>query len=300
VAVFTKPAPDELAAFVASGAFGKTHEFLPIAGGSVNSNFRLETSSGSLFLRIYEEQDERGAAAEATMVSALAARGVPTPAPCARGVLAGKPAAVFPWVEGTMSCQRAVTPERARAVGAALAGVHLAGRDLAAPAHRFGAEALRARLATIDPAVYPVARLARALGDLDAARDPSLPAGLVHGDLFRDNVLFRGDAVTALLDFESAYVGPLAYDLAVTVLAWCYGDALDRALMHALVAGYESVRSLEAAEKRALATEARFAAVRFAITRITDYAMRPAEGRVMKDWRRFVARLDALKGGALT
>src|SRR5678815_5685700 len=117
----------------------------------------------------------------------------------------------------------------------------------------------------------------------------------VHGDLFRDNVLWAGDAVAALLDFESAFRGPLVYDLAVLVLSWCYGDAFEPDLARAMVRGYESVRPLTAQEKRALYTETRFGALRFTITRITDYAMRGGEGRVMKDWRRFLARTDALE-----
>jgi homoserine kinase type II len=177
--------------------------------------------------------------------------------------------------------------------------MHLAGGSLDGPAGRFESAALRARLTRIAeeaPGHYPVERLRRALDESDRARDPTLPAGLVHGDLFRDNVLWNGASLAALLDFESAHRGALAYDLAVCTLAWCYGDAFDDRLSRALVAGYETVRPLSEAEHRALPAEMRFAAVRFAITRITDYAMRPPEGRVMKDWKRFLARLDALTG----
>ena len=246
------------------------------------------------FLRIYEEQDATGAEAERAMVAALASAGVRTPVAKAHGTLAGKPAAVFPWVDGAMSCQRAVTPARAAAIGAALGRVALAGRGFALSAGRFHEGALRERLGRV-PETYPVVRIRTILDDLAENRAKELPAGLVHGDLFRDNVLWSDDAtVAALLDFESAFRGPLVYDLAVLLLSWCYGDAFDGDLARAMVRGYESVRPLEAAEKRALYTETRFGAVRFTITRITDYAMRGGEGRVMKDWRRFLARLDAL------
>ena len=127
-------------------------------------------------------------------------------------------------------------------------------------------------------------------------RDPTLPRGLIHGDLFRDNVLWQGDRIAALLDFESASEGALAYDLMVTALAWCFGDALDQALLRAMIDGYESVRPLSASERAALVTEGSAAALRFTITRITDYAMRvTGEPRVIKDWRRFAMRLAALE-----
>jgi homoserine kinase type II len=294
VAAFTRPKDDELRSFLAGSGFGNYDEFQSVEGGSVNSNFSFETGGRRLFLRIYEEQDAAGAEAERAMVAALANTGVPTPVAVAHGTLAEKPAAVFPWVVGTMSCQRAVTPARAEAVGAALGRVARAGRDLALSSGRFHEGALRERLGRIPAETYPIGRIRTILDDLAETRDRTLPAGLVHGDLFRDNVLWSRDTVAALLDFESAFRGPLAYDLAVTLLSWCYGDAFDPALVRAMVAGYERVRPLEPAEKRALYTEARFAAVRFTITRITDYAMRGGENRVIKDWRRFLARLDAL------
>ena len=124
-----------------------------------------------------------------------------------------------------------------------------------------------------------------------------MPRGLIHGDLFRDNVLWAGGWIVALLDFESASEGVFAYDLMVTVLAWCFGDGLDLTLMRALIAGYERVRPLSAEERAGLVAEGCAAALRFTITRITDYAMRVTDGpRVIKDWRRFERRLAQLEG----
>ena len=101
----------------------------------------------------------------------------------------------------------------------------------------------------------------------------------------------------------SASDGRFAYDLAVTILAWCFGDELDLDHARALVAGYESRRPLEAAERAGLQAELALAALRFATTRITDYAMpRAADApRVIKDWRRFWKRLRAVEAlaGAL-
>jgi len=315
VAAFTTPSEEDLKQFLASGGFSNHSEFQAVEGGSVNSNFSFLADGRRWFLRIYEEQDDRGAAAEQAMVAALARGGVPTPVAVAKGTLAGKAAAVLSWVDGAMSCQRGVSVERAHAVGVSLARVHRAGEGIALPEGRFDIDALRARLERIDGSTvidaytYPVVRLRRALDELAAARDLAIPHGLIHGDLFRDNVLWVAgsaeggtaqtrtqDDLAALLDFESASHGAFAYDIAVTMLAWCYGDTLEAPLAHALGSGYASVRPLEAAEKRAFYTEARLAAVRFTITRITDYAMRGgAQSRVMKDWRRFLARLDAIE-----
>ncbi|HEX3346176.1 MAG TPA: homoserine kinase [Polyangiaceae bacterium] len=280
-----------------------------IAGGSVNSNFALATDGGRLFLRLYEEQDLAGAHRETAMLERLAAAGVPTPPPVRRrdgafvSVVRGKPAALFPWRDGAMRCQAGVTPEDTRRVGAALARVHLAGAAEVAPEGRFGLAELAQRLeriaASADSRFAPLVPSLRAsLDRVQSARDTDLPRGLMHGDLFRDNVLWSPDGqVAALLDFESACAGTYAYDLMVTVLSWCFGDELDPRLASALREGYEAVRPLGEAERNSLWAEGSFAALRFTVTRITDYAMRTgaAGPRVVKDWSRFMKRFQRLQ-----
>src|SRR5262249_3448387 len=119
--------------------------------------------------------------------------------------------------------------------------------------------------------------------------------GVAHADLFRDNVLWQGAEIRALLDFESACVESYPFDLMVTVLAWCVGDRLDPALASALVGGYQFVRPLLPDELARLHGEGCFAALRFAVTRITDFELRPRGAGVYKDYRRFVARLTELE-----
>jgi len=274
----------------------------------VNSNYALETARGRFFLRVYEEQDRTGAEAETRLLTFLASRGVKTPPPVARadGKLLsethGKPAAIFPWQTGKMRCQASVSATDVERVGIALGRIHAEGAAAERGAGRFREEDLFVRLEGVaradDPSLAALAAPLRArLSRWGAARDHALPRGLVHGDLFRDNVLWdaRGE-IAALLDFESASDGVLAYDLAVTILAWCVGSGLDPHLARALTRGYESVRPLTDAERRGVLAEACAAALRFTITRVTDYSMRVGVGpRVMKDYRRFLMRLDALE-----
>jgi homoserine kinase type II len=138
-------------------------------------------------------------------------------------------------------------------------------------------------------------RLSERLARAERARDPGLPHGIIHGDLFRDNVLWQDGVPVALLDFESACDGSWAYDLMVTALAWCYGSDLDETLVRAMFRGYARERRLTRAELAALSTEGRIGALRFTITRITDFEMRRGLGeRVMKDYRRFFARHERL------
>jgi homoserine kinase type II len=198
-----------------------------------------------------------------------------------------------------------VTAAHVASVGRALGRTHLAGSPLA-PRYgvgRFRVEDLRERIVRVEGADDSrISSLAPALKKnleaIEAARAPDLPRGLAHGDLFRDNVLFMPDEkipeVLALLDFESAFEGVLIFDVMVTMLAWCVGDAIDFDLARALVDGYQSVRRLEASEKKYAFQEARFASLRFWITRVTDYAMRLGFGNG-RDPGRFEMRLRQLE-----
>jgi homoserine kinase type II len=291
---------------------GPLESFVALAAGSVNSNFSVQTGgprARQLFLRLYEEQDRAGAEAETAMVERLGVAGVPVAPPVCRndgGLVSdvrGKPAALFAWRQGSIRCSARVSPEDARAVGRALARVHVAGVREALKPSRFRFQDLCARLdqvaASGDERFVPaVPALRDALRSAHEARPAGLPCGLIHGDLFRDNVLWAADgSVAALLDFESASEGTFAYDLMVTILAWCVGDDLDLRRAQALREGYEQVRPLEARERRALAAEGAFAALRFAVTRITDFGMRTAPGGPppVRDWRRFMMRFDKLR-----
>jgi homoserine kinase type II len=309
MAVLTAVDEGDAEGLLAAHGLGPLRLLAGIAGGSVNSNFALEVPQGRFFLRLYEEQDRAGAERETAMLERLAAAGVPTPSPLRRldgdfvSQVRGKPAALFPWREGQMRCQAGVTADDARRLGAALAQMHLAGAGEEAPAGRFRFGDLLRRLEGIaasgDPHFVPLVPALRAsLERLHGVRDGGLPGGLLHGDLFRDNVLWDAHGeVAALLDFESACQGSYAYDVMVTVLSWCFGDDFDPGLASALRAGYEGVRPLSEAERRSLCVEGSFAALRFAITRITDYAMRTGTTgpRVVKDWTRFRKRFEKLQ-----
>jgi homoserine kinase type II len=309
MAILTVPGEDELRALAAAYPLGDLHAVQGIEAGTVNSSYALDFAAGRYFLRIYEEQDASGAAREAKVLAHLAGNGVVTPAPVTANdgetlvTIGGKPAAVFPWIDGDMLCQAGVTLLHANQVGGALARIHKAGHAPDAPldAGRFGPRDLEARCERValstDPeakALAPTLRAAcLAAAEKRDENEGRAPSGLVHGDLFRDNVLWdRANPykIAALLDFESAHDGPFAYDLAVTILSWSYGATLDLSIARALVEGYRSVRELERADREVLYDEMLLAALRFTITRITDEAI-----RVGKRWQRFVERRQAVE-----
>ncbi|HEU5076952.1 MAG TPA: homoserine kinase, partial [Polyangiaceae bacterium] len=232
-------------------------EIEPLAAGSVNSNFRVVTESGErYFARIYEEQNHQGALAELQIVSELERARVPVAKAVPRldGELVheihGKPFALYPWLDGEILCQGRVDVGAARAVGAALGRLHQCGdRFSSLGSGRYGPVECAARLDLVeargDADLRAAARFVRQkYAEYLPRRSSDLPQGLIHSDLFRDNVLWRGGEILALIDFESASKGPYLYDLMVTLLAWCYSDHLEQELATALLNGYAGVRSL--------------------------------------------------------
>lgn len=294
------------------GAFGVSSDqyagHQPIAAGTINTNLRVETRAGPRFLRVNEGKSPDDVAREAAIVSHVAALGVPTPVPYQ--AVSGEPYArwrgeivsLFPWLTGQTLVRAAVSPDHARQAGRALALMHQAGATF--PDHRpsrYEPAEIDRRVETIardagsDPLAGDALALLRPeLSDLRRARRADLPAGLIHGDLFIDNVLFSADRLVALLDFEQASWGAFAYDLAVTVMAWGFGrDDFRADVVRALFQGYVGERPLTVDECAAFADELRFVACRFAVTRITDvYLKRGAGAAPGKDFRRYLQRLE--------
>jgi homoserine kinase type II len=284
-----------------------------VAAGTINTNVRVETSAGMVFLRINEGKTRDDVAREAAIVLHAAGRGVPTPAPLVArdGALfvewRGELASAFPWVAGRTLTRADITPAHGALVGAALARLHLASDGYAD--HRPGRyepDEIRRRIERVaalerPELLGPATVLQLALDGLERERVPGLPTGLIHGDLFIDNVLYDeadgAPRLAALLDFEQASWGRFAYDVAVTTLAFAYGrDDFRADVTRALLEAYAATRPPGDDERRAFGAELRFAACRFAVTRITDvHLKRDAGAPSGKDFRRYLARLASVE-----
>lgn len=317
MATFTRLDGAQLSQLASAFGLGDVHAHRAIAAGTINSNYEIETARGPFFVRVNEGKSEHDVAWEARLVAALAEGGVVTPPPVV--ALDGRPYAplpgattkwisVFPWREGRHIAAKDVTPALAETFGAALAQLHVTGLTLPEAwrrgsiydhAHLVGRFERFAR--EDDPALGPAIAILReelAEATRQAAVRRRATQGMIHGDLFRDNVLWAGNAISAILDFEQASGGSLAYDLAVCINDWCWSDGPRLDVAVALVAGYQRIRPLPEVDRAALPVEIRAAAARFTITRITDvYLARVANPD--KDFRAFLARCEAWRGPAL-
>lgn len=315
--VFTQLGRAELSAVAAAFELGTLRAFETIAAGTINTNVAMHTDHGRWFVRVNEGKSEADVAWEARLVTALAEGGVVTPPPvtardgrpyAALSGATGKWVSVFPWRSGKHLAAGEVTPALAAELGAALGQLHTVGLALPAAWRRgsiYDHDHLVTRYArfanSVDPALaHAIAVLGEELAIAGAARGIRQRAtqGIIHGDLFRDNVLWDGGRVAALLDFEQASGGSLAYDLAVCINDWCWHEGPQLELVRALLAGYQRTRTLTPGDREALPIEVRAAAARFTLTRITDVYLARVQNPD-KDFRAFLARCEAWRGPAL-
>jgi homoserine kinase type II len=311
VALYTVLSPEELTAAASRFGLPRPDRVLPEPKGSVNSNYHLWAGGERYFLRVNEGKSEADVLFEADVHAYLHEAQFPVPhlLPAIDGrpltEVAGRPAILFAYAPGEEITRDAATPARIRRVGEQLGRLH----DLAAGftrqrANPYGPARVAGWLADFAGDAAHDAELAAALPALEdelarAAHLPGAPSGLVHGDLFVDNVLWIGDRVSAVLDWEMSCVAPFAYDLGVTLNAWCWtGTCYDHVRAAALVAAYRGRRRLEPETVEALYAWTRYAALRFTASRIEAFhlATLGTDRLAWKDWRGYRDRLLALRG----
>jgi homoserine kinase type II len=300
---------EQLAAVLARFGLPAPSLVTPEPKGAVNTGYHVWSGGRRYFLRVNEGKTPSEVAFEAEAQRYLhAARfAVPELLSAVDGQafveVAGKPAMLFAYAPGEELSKGDVTPERCRRLGEELGRLHelAAGFGPSRP-NPFGPAWTRERVERLEPAGRGDAEVAAALPLLreelaQAGALPGAPRGLVHGDLFVDNVLWIGDRVSALLDWEMSCVDPFAYDLGVAVNAWCWTGAFLPERARALLAGYRARRRIEPETVDGLYAWSRYAALRFAVARIHGYV--PEEkggGRLArKDWRTYRDRLQALR-----
>ena len=310
MAVYTEVSDEDLARFIASYDVGALLSYKGIAEGVENTNYLLHTEKGPYFLTLYEKRvTPSDLPFFLGLMEHLANAGLtcPTPVHDKEGrtlrTLTGRPAALVTFLEGVWL--RRPQPRHCLEVGKALASMHLAGRSFAGRrANALGLSGWRPLFERFKPQANDVApglaaTIEQELDDLEAHWPSGLAEGVIHADLFPDNVFFLGERLSGLIDFYFACDDALAYDIAVTLNAWCFESdhTFNMTKSQALLRGYQSLRPLAPEESAALPLLARGAALRFLLTRAYDWLNTASTALVnRKDPNEFLRRLRFHRG----
>lgn len=295
MAVYTDITEDDLRNFLTQYDTGSLTSYKGIAEGVENSNFLLHTTKEPLILTLYEKRVEKNDLPFFLgLMQHLAAKGLSCPLPLPRrdgellGELSGRPAALISFLEGMWL--RKPEAKHCREVGKALAAMHLAGEGFEIT--RPNALSVEGWKMLWDKSEDRADEVEKGLRDeirpeidyLAAHWPKDLPAGVIHADLFQDNVFFLGDELSGLIDFYFACNDLLAYDVSICLNAWCFekDGAYNVTKGKALLEGYQSVRPMSEAELEALPLLARGSALRFFLTRLYDWLTTPEGALVVK------------------
>jgi len=302
MAVYTEVSDAELEAFLSEYDIGEADALKGVAEGVENSNYFLTTTKGQYFLTLYEKRvDPKDLPFFLGLMDHLSARGINCPQPIhgrdgnAVRTLAGRPAAITTFLHGLSP--RRIAVKHCGPVGAALAGLHLAGRDFALK--RTNALSVAGWRPLFDASRRHVdgamaGELEAELTFLEARWPTGLPSGVIHADLFNDNVFFLHDKLSGLIDFYFACNDFFAYDVAICLNAWCFesDNSFNATKARSLLQAYDKVRKLGEDERRVLPLLARGSALRFLLTRLYDWTHTPADALVKrKDPQEYLAKL---------
>ncbi len=310
MAVYTELNKDFLSELAEDYNIGRISKTMGIPEGSVNSNFLLEAARGRFLVRIDEVKTESELRREMDLLSFLRKHSFPCPHPLQDRLgrfyrdYESKCASLFRFYDGRVVSPEKMKPAQLEAVGRTLGELHVVGKGYKKGIdNRFSFERIADLFLSVrDRLPNYFRKVARTLEDeieyLTQYLESKLPKGIIHGDIFADNLLFRGEKLVAILDFEAACRGKFIFDLATAVNALCYVDgfySLDR--FRYLLGGYESVRTLSLAEWDAFPNELRYSSLRFTVTRLNDFFLKPADGlqRINKDFQEFFERLRVLR-----
>lgn len=294
MAVYTRVEPDELEAFLEHYDLGEVTAFKGIAEGVENSNYFVQTNGDSFILTLYERRVRLDDLPFFLgLMDHLAEAGFPCPTPIhgrdgkVLRTLCGRPAALVGFLKGVSPFRPTVG--HCAEVGAGLAWLHEAAggfalerpNDLSLDGWRRLVEDTAERADEVRPGLG--AEIADELEALSAAWPSDLPRGVIHADLFPDNVFFIGGKLSGVIDFYFACTDALAYDIAICLNAWCFerDNSLNVTKARALITAYRRRRPLSEAELAALPIFARGSALRFLLTRLYDW-LNQADGALVR------------------
>jgi homoserine kinase type II len=310
MAVYTELKPEAFARVSEAYGLGPVQEVVTIPEGSINTNHRIRTPEGRLFLRHTTVRSAEDLRFEAALLTHLTESHFPSPTLLLTKQgrpfleLEGGRVSIFKWLAGEELRRSQLTPDHLERLGLELGKMHSITQSFGGSRDNpYSAGQVRSWLAGLrrhkDDEVATVAEeLEEHLERAEGQRGQGLePRGVIHADLFMDNVKWLADRVGAFFDFEMACKDSYGLDVAITLNAWCFDNgAYLPELCRTFIRGYQDARPLAAVERENLFGHALFGAVRYTASRIRDFHLSPLppEQLTRKDFRTYLARARAL------
>lgn len=308
MAIYTHLTPVDFELISSRYGLGQVVEAKGIPQGSINSNFQLTTQHGRYFVRHTTVRSESELEFEASLLEHLASNHLSVPRMLrvegqASIQWANGRVCLFTYLQGEEKTKASLTAENVASVGKELARFHAAARGFSQKrSNPYATSKVREWLSALalhsDSEVSQTAvELLEVAAHAMAAPAEELPQGIIHADLFLDNVKWLDNKLSAFFDFEMACQGEWVYDLAITLNAWCYASQYQSTFLRSLLSGYESVRLLTPAEWEALHSRLLLGAIRFTASRIRDFHLSPlpSEQLARKNFRTYLQRVRDLQ-----
>lgn len=279
MSVYTNVSEQELAQFLKSYDLGKPQALVGISAGVENSNYFLDTDRGRFVLTLFERLSPAKIPYFLDLTDWLSAQGIPCPRPMhgrngsSLSTLCNKPAAIVQCLSGRSIEGRAPYAHEIQALGELLARMHKAGKGFPQrhpnPA---GYQWWQDTARHLMPHLRPEDRqtIHDELQYQAGIQRENLPGGVIHADLFPDNVLFEGPQISGTIDFYYAGDDAWLYDLAVVANSWCADPdgSLNNTLTQTLWKAYIDARPLQHGEEDLWFAMLRAAALRFWLLRL--------------------------------
>lgn len=313
VALYTSLNQKQITKLMQPFSLGHLLSYKGILAGTVNTYYRIISSTGTYYLKVDETADLKRLKREIKVFELLKKTApqlsfkIPLPLKNNQGKffisLGKKFVLFFKEVEGRSILPTKLTKKHLVQMADSLAQIHLATLNTPLPSHRFCLREMsrvftqiKNKLLSKHPAIHDF--VLQKMTELKKSEPSQIPQALIHADLFSENVLFMDDHLNGIVDFEAAGRGPCLFDVCVGLHALCVkGKKLDVEKMKLFLKAYQNTRPLSADEKKYFSYYMQQTAMRFLLTRLRDFELKdgPVKAKPFKDYREYVKRFEEIE-----